>query len=47
MNLNEIRISASCDEGGKKKAKCDGRCIENGVTCVHLILEIKDKEANP
>lgn len=35
---------ADCDDGGQRKAKCDGRCIENGVTCVHLILSWKDSQ---
>lgn len=32
-----------CDEGGKKLAGCDGKCIENKVVCIHLTV----KEANP
>lgn len=41
--LKDLEIHAYCEEGGKRKAKCDGKCIENGVVCVHLILEITSK----
>jgi hypothetical protein len=38
------KFNVKCEEGGCRKAKCDGRCIENGVVCVHLILELKEDE---
>jgi hypothetical protein len=38
------KFNVKCEEGGCRKAKCDGRCIENGVVCVHLILELKGDE---
>ena len=30
-----------CEEGGKKKAKCDGLCIQNQVICIHLVMEME------
>ena len=39
-----MKIKVYCEEGGKKRAKCDGKCIENGVVCVHLVIKAEEAE---
>jgi len=41
--LKNLKITIYCEKGGMQKAKCDGKCIKNGVVCVHLmLLEVKE-----
>ena len=41
--LKKLEITIYCEKGGMQKAKCDGKCVKNGVVCVHLmLLEVKE-----